>query len=383
MKKKNIALLGSTGSIGTQTVQVLLENKNLFNVELLCTNENYNLLIEQAIALKPSMVVIVNKRHYSVVKSRLSKYGIKVFSGYETMLNLLDNNKIDIVLNAIIGFAGTKASEKILKLNKTLALSNKESLVVAGKILTKLKGTIIPVDSEHSAIFQCLLGEDILKVEKLVLTASGGPFLKSSVLDLENISVKKALAHPSWNMGKKITIDSATMMNKGFEMIEAKWIFDIEPKKIEILVHPQSIIHSMVEFIDGAIKANLSYPDMKIPILYSMSYPERLEYKHKKIDFSELKTLNFEKINPILSDNIQLCYKVAEIGETAPCILNASNEVTVDNFLKNNISFIEIGKINKKILDIIPIEKIESIEHLVEVDNETRLKAQEVINNTI
>lgn len=350
--QKNIAILGSTGSIGTQTLDIIGQHPDLFKVSLLTANNNWELLASQAIKFRPSKVVIVNENFYTNLKEALKGTGIAVESGNNSLKESPALEEINIVVTALVGFSGLKPTITAIKHGKTIALANKETLVVAGEIITRLSKEhnvkILPVDSEHSAIFQCLQGEEHKNMSKILLTASGGPFRTLSKKDLENVTVEQALHHPNWNMGAKVTIDSASMMNKGLEMIEARWLFDCIPSKIEILVHPQSIVHSMVEYCDGSVKAQLGIPDMRIPIQYALSYPDRISSPQFHLDWSKARELTFEKPDFDKYSLLRLAYEAIDKGGNMPCILNAANEKAVEAFLKKKISFTQIPEIVEK-----------------------------------
>jgi len=353
-KKTNIAILGSTGSIGTQALEVIAQNKEIFQVEILTANTNAELLIKQAIEYSPNTVVIIDESKYEYVKNTLFDHDIKVYAGKDALNDVVSFSTIDTVLSAIVGFAGLESTIAAIKAGKRIALANKESLVVAGKIITELSqqynAPIIPVDSEHSAIFQCLVGEDTSAIKNIYLTASGGPFINKSLSDLSNVTLSDALNHPKWKMGRKITIDSATMMNKGLEIIEASYLYGVDVDKIDVIVHPQSIVHSFVEFVDGSILAQLSSTNMFFPISYALSYPKRLFNKDEKLDLNKIGSLEFFKPNMQKFSALRLAYKAARIGQTMPAVLNAANEVAVDSFLNEKIKFIDIVKIVDKVM---------------------------------
>ncbi len=380
---KKIAILGSTGSIGTQTLEIIEQHPNLFKAEILTAGNNYQRLIQQAIKHRPSTVVIANEAHYDPVKKALSPYGITVMAGEKSVSEIAAFNEANIVLTAMVGFAGLKPTIEAIKKHKTIALANKETLVVAGKIIMELANRyhidIIPVDSEHSAIFQCLEGEKHNKIEKLILTASGGPFRGMSYEQLKTKTKAEALKHPNWNMGAKITIDSASMMNKGLEVIEAHWLFDVPPQDIEVIIHPQSIIHSLVRFEDGSIKAQLGLPDMKLPILYALSYPNRIKSTMPRFDFADYPQLTFEKPDTSVFKNLAYAYQALEKGGNMPCILNAANEVAVDAFLNDKINFTEIFDIVEKTMHKAPYIKTPTLDDLFETDKEARRIAQSMI----
>lgn len=354
MEKRQIAILGSTGSIGTQALNVISQHRNLFEVDLLTANNNAQLLIKQAIEFEVNNVVICNPSLYKTVADSLSKYPIKVFAGINSVNELVKSSNVDIVLAAMVGFSGLEPTINAIKSSKVIALANKETLVAAGSIITKLckehNSYLIPVDSEHSAVFQCLQGEQA-QIEKILLTASGGPFLNTSIGDLQKVSLKQALTHPNWSMGAKVTIDSATMMNKGLEMIEASWLFNVPSSKIEIVVHPQSIIHSMVQFSDGSIKAQLGAPDMRVPIQYALSYPQRIDLDTKRISFPSLANLSFFAPDKQKFHAIELAYHAHNAGGNLACIMNAANELAVDLFLKEKLPFYKISELIEKTME--------------------------------
>jgi len=379
--KKRIAILGSTGSIGTQALDVIFRNPDFFETEVLTANENVELLIEQARKYSPNTVVIANEKKYQLVKDALADLPIKVFAGNKSISDVVESDSIDIVLAAMVGFSGFYPVLRALEFGKRVALANKETLVVAGsiikKMVTKRPVSIIPVDSEHSAIFQCLTGEGHNEIEKIILTASGGPFRKKSSKELTTVTLKEALAHPNWIMGSKVTIDSATMMNKGFEMIEAHWLFDVPASKIEVLVHPQSIVHSMVQFIDGSIKAQLGIPDMRFPIHYALTYPNRIKSEFPRMDFIKLNQLNFEKPDTQKFACLDFAYESLAKGGNMPCIMNAANEIAVQKFIKEKISFLKISEIIEKTMQKANFIKNPSVDDLIFSDKEAR----EIANN--
>jgi len=381
--KKRIAILGSTGSIGTQTLEVIKNNKDIFQAEILTAQNNAELLIAQALEFNPNAVVIANENHYFNVKEALKNTDIKVFAGDEAVSQIVTNQNIDIVLLALVGFAGLKPAINAIKSKKNMALANKETLVVAGQIVVdealSNKVNIYPVDSEHSAIFQCLVGEYNNPVEKIYLTASGGPFRGKNEEFLSNVTVQQALNHPNWKMGHKITIDSATLMNKGLEVIEAKWLFDIKPSQIEVIVHPQSIVHSLVQFADGSIKAQLGLPDMKLPIVYALSYPDRLPNELPRFNFNNYPILSFEKPDTSLFKCLPLAYTAIEKGGNMPCILNAANETVVNAFLNNKINFNKIPDIIDKCMSSVAFYKTTDLDILYQTHNETITFAQNLI----
>jgi len=382
--KKQITILGSTGSIGTQALQVIEQYSDKFEVYALTANNNVDLLIEQARKFHPEMVAIANPIHYEQLKKSLAELPIKVFAGEEAISQIAEIQSVDIILIAIVGYSALKPTMHAIQAGKRIALANKETLLVAGELIGQLvekyHAMILPVDSEHSAIFQCLTGEGNNDIEKIILTASGGPFRTKSFKDLQKVTSAEALKHPNWTMGTKITIDSATLMNKGFEMIEAKWLFGLEPEQIEILIHPQSIIHSMVQFTDGSVKAQLSIPDMKLPILYAFTYPERYNTNFSRIDFNIISQLTFEKPDTKRFRNLLLAYEAIHQGGNMPCILNAANEVVVDTFLKNKIGFLQMSEIIEKIMSKALFIQQPTYEDYVNTDKEVRILTYELIN---
>ena len=383
-KKRHIAILGSTGSIGTQALDVIRNNPDFFVIEILTANNNAELLIRQAIEFNPNAVVIVNETKYKQVFEALDPKGIKVFAGEKSLTQIVEFDSIDIVLTALVGYIGLKPILQAIESGKTIALANKETLVVAGELITKLaeekQVKILPVDSEHSAIFQCLVGEDHNPIQKIILTASGGPFRGKKLNDLKTVTKEKALAHPNWDMGDKITIDSATLMNKGFEVIEAKWLFGVETNQIEVVIHPQSIIHSIVQFEDGSMKAQMGLPDMRIPIQYALSFPYRLKSDFPVFSFTDYPNLTFEKPDLDTFKNLDLAYFALNKGGNTACILNAANEIAVSAFLKEKLNFLEISEIIESCMDKVPYIASPSLEDYVETDSETRIKASELVN---
>ena len=381
--KKHIAVLGSTGSIGRQALEVVRENSGFFQIEVLTANNNHTLLIEQAKIFKPNYVVIVNESKYDLVNDILSKLGIQVYCGSKALNEVVSFKDIDIVLTAIVGYAGLESTISAIKSRKNIALANKETLVVAGSLIVglckKYGVDVLPVDSEHSAIFQCLAGEEFNPIEKLILTASGGPFFGKKKADLSNVSVDDALNHPNWNMGAKISVDSATLMNKGLELIEAKWLFDVPADKIEVVVHPQSIIHSAVQFEDGSIKAQMGLPDMKIPIQYALGFPKRLKNSFRRFSFFDYPGLSFEKPDLGVFPSLNLAYSVAKQGGNSACVMNASNEVFVNAFLNNKINFLKIVDLIEFCLERITFVESPSYTDLVMTDKETRKLANTLI----
>ncbi|MBE6312739.1 MAG: 1-deoxy-D-xylulose-5-phosphate reductoisomerase [Bacteroidales bacterium] len=381
--KKQITILGSTGSIGTQTLDVIRRNPDKFEVYAITANNQDDLLIEQAKEFHPEFVVIANEAKYEKVKDALSALPMKVYTGAQAIADVASMNSADIVVTAMVGYAGLLPTINAIKAGKTIALANKETLVVAGELIQKLvqeyHSGIIPVDSEHSAIFQCLAGEEQNEIEKLIITASGGPFRTKSIEELATVSKADALKHPNWSMGAKITIDSASMMNKGFEVIEAKWLFGIDPKNIEVVVHPQSIIHSMVQFSDGAIKAQLGMPDMKVPIQYALTYPDRTASTFPRIDWRMCSRLDFEQPDVSRFRNLQLAFDAMKQAGNKPCVLNAANEIVVRAFLNDRISFLKMSDIIETMLAKTKYIPTPSLDDYIECDKETRRKTEELI----
>ena len=374
--KKKIAILGSTGSIGVQALEVISLHDDKFEVEILTANDNAELLIQQAKHYKPNAVVIVNKDLYREVFNILDPLEIKVFAGEESLNQIVESDSIDIVLVALVGFSGLMPTLKAIEAKKTIALANKESLVVAGELVTNKvienRVNLIPVDSEHSAIFQCLTGENPDAIEKVILTASGGPFRGKSMEYLATADKASALAHPNWDMGDKITIDSASLMNKGLEVIEAKWLFGLNLDQIEVIIHPQSIIHSLVQFVDGSLKAQMSLPDMRQPIQYAFSYPERIENHFPRFKFTDFPNLTFEQADIKKFRNLALAFEALEMGGNIPCILNAANEVVVDAFLQNKTGFLQMPEIIEKCMKTIDFVKEPSLDDYTLSDREAR-----------
>ena len=383
-EKKHIAILGSTGSIGTQALEVVDINPDRFVVEVLSAQNNADLLIEQAAKYTPNTVVIGNEALYNKVFNALDPLDIKVYSGENALASVVQMESLDIVLTALVGYAGLTPTIKAIEAGKHIALANKETLVVAGELITKLaqeKGVnIYPVDSEHSAIFQCLVGEFHNPIEKIILTASGGPFRGKDKQYLEGVTKAQALKHPNWDMGAKITIDSATLMNKGLEVIEAKWLFGVDFNQIDVVVHPQSIIHSMVQFEDGSIKAQLGLPDMRLPIQFALGFPERLKNDFTRFNFVDYPNLTFEQPDKDTFRNLALAFEAMQKGGNAPCVLNAANEVAVAEFLKDKISFLDIPRIVEECLNNTDIIKNPLLEDYIHTDRETRIKALELVN---
>ena len=381
--KKKIAILGSTGSIGTQALEVIEEHADKFQVEVLTANGNADLLIAQAIKFKPNVVVIADEAKYKKVEEALWEHDIKTYAGNDALAQVVEMDEIDVVLTALVGYAGLLPTINAIKAKKTIALANKETLVVAGELINKLaienKVAILPVDSEHSAIFQCLVGEFQNKIEKIYLTASGGPFRGKKRHELQHITKEQALKHPNWDMGAKITIDSATLMNKGLEVIEAKWLFNLKPEQIDVIVHPQSIVHSLVQFEDGSMKAQLGLPDMKHPIQYVLSFPQRLSSKSPRFNFMDYPELTFEKPDTETFLNLQLAFNALEKGGNMACILNAANEVAVEAFLKDKIKFLDIAEINQKCMEQVTFIAHPTYEDYLATDKQTRAFAESLI----
>ena len=382
--KKRIAIFGSTGSIGTQALEVIEAHPDLFEVEILTAHTNDKLLIEQALKFQPNAVVIVDEGKYEKVKKALGSTDIKVFGGESALDEVADFDTYDMMLAAIVGFAGLKPTLRAIENGKAVALANKETLVVAGDLVMQLavekRVPIIPVDSEHSAIFQCLIGETRNKIEKVILTASGGPFLGKKPNFLVNVKRDHALQHPNWKMGAKITIDSATLMNKGLEMIEAKWLFNLAPDQIEVIIHPQSIIHSMVQFEDGSIKAQMGLPDMKLPIQYALTFPKRVANDTPRANFKKIPVLAFEPPDIKTFRNLSLAIMALEKGGNFPCILNAANEIAVWAFLNNRIGFLDITAVIEKCLQKINYIEKPNLSDYFETDGEARNFAASLLN---
>ena len=380
---KRIAILGSTGSIGTQALDVIDKHSDLFEVEVLVANKSVELLCSQARKFQPNVVVVGNEIHYQEVKSRLADLPIKVYAGQEAIAQVVQMSTIDIVLVALVGFSGLKPTKCAIEAGKTIALANKETLVVAGEYIMglakEMNVPILPVDSEHSAIFQCLNGERHLKPSKIILTASGGPFRGWSLERLSDVTPQDALKHPNWDMGAKVTIDSASLMNKGLESIEAKWLFDIQPEQIEIVVHPQSIVHSLVEFVDGSIKAQLGMPDMRLPIQYALTFPYRFDCPVPKFDFLNYPQLTFEQPNRDVFRNLNIAFESMRRGGNVACVMNGANEVAVAEFLKGNISFLAMPDIIEETISKCSILSNPSFDDYFESDKEARRVAYEII----
>ncbi len=383
LPKKRLAILGSTGSIGRQTLEVVAANPDEFEVEVLTAQRNADVLISQARQFKPNVVVIVDEAHYTAVKEALAGEPVKVFAGAQALESVVQMDSVDLVVTALVGYAGLKPTIKAIEAGKSIALANKETLVVAGALVTRLarehRVNILPVDSEHSAIFQCLAGEIHNPVEKIILTASGGPFRGKTRAELAQVTKAQALKHPNWSMGAKITIDSATLMNKGLEVIEARWLFGTAASQIEVLVHPQSIIHSMVQFEDGSIKAQLGLPDMRLPIQYALGYPQRLMNTFPRFDFARYPALTFEKPDTETFRNLALAFEALDRGGNMPCVLNAANEVAVAEFLNDRLSFLGISEVVEQCLGKSDYVKEPALEDYVETDKMARIRAKELI----
>ncbi|MFY0254409.1 1-deoxy-D-xylulose-5-phosphate reductoisomerase [Chitinophaga sp. 30R24] len=384
MNKRKIAIFGSTGSIGIQALEVIAAHPDRFSVEVLTAQQNADLLIEQALKFKPNAVVIGNEAKYKQVKDILFDKGIKVFAGPKAMVEVASWSSIDMMLAAIMGFAGLAPTLTAIEQGTPIALANKETLVVAGDIVMatarRKNVPVIPVDSEHSAIFQCLLGEPFNKVEKVILTASGGPFLGKKPNFLINVKKDHALQHPNWSMGAKITIDSATLMNKGLEMIEARWLFGLAPENIEVVIHPQSIIHSMVQFVDGSLKAQMGLPDMKLPIQYALGYPDRLSNDFPRFSFRNYPSLTFEQPDTKTFRNLAIAIEAMHKGGNAACVMNAANEEVVNAFLKNRIGFLQMTEVIEETLGKVPFIEIPTLHDYYECDNAAREHAASLIN---
>lgn len=378
---KRIALLGSTGSIGTQALDVIAAHPDMFEAYALTANNNADLLIEQARRFLPEVVVIANDRHYDHVRQSLSDLPIKVYTGADALCQIVQDDHIDLVLAALVGFAGLRPTVSAIQAGKAIALANKETLVVAGELITRLcdehRVPLLPVDSEHSAIFQCL--EPGNRIEKILLTASGGPFRHFSAEQLRSVNKSQALSHPTWHMGAKITIDSATMMNKGFEVIEARWLFGVRPEQIQVVVHPQSIIHSMVQFEDGAVKAQLGMPDMRLPIQYAFSFPQRLPATFPRIDFTTLQALTFEQPDTARFPCLALAYEALRQGGNRPCVMNAANEIANRAFIEDRIPFTHICEIIGQAMQRIPYEGDCTLDTYLETDKEARQYAASLL----
>lgn len=382
--KKRVAVLGSTGSIGTQTLDVISKHPERFEVEVLTANNRIGKLVEQCRKYMPNTVVIGNKDKYQQLQDALSDLPIKIYAGSDAIAQVVEMSTVDIVLTAMVGFSGLQPTMNAIKAGKPIALANKETLVVAGEIITEMaaknKVPILPVDSEHSAIFQCLVGEFHNPIEKIYLTASGGPFRGRDSNFLKNVTPEQALNHPNWEMGNKITIDSASMMNKGLEVIEARWLFGLKPEQIDVIVHPQSIVHSIVQFTDGSMKSQMGLPDMRLPIQYALSYPERLKVDFPRFNFMDYPNLSFEKSDMESFRNLSIAYEAMRIGGNMPCIINAANEIVVDAFLHNKIGFLQMSDVIEKTMEKATLIKKPSFDDYFETDAEARRIAQSLVS---
>jgi 1-deoxy-D-xylulose-5-phosphate reductoisomerase len=383
--KKQIAILGSTGSIGSQALQVIEEHAGLYEVYALTANNKVELLIEQARKFQPEVVIIANEDKYTQLRDALSDLPVKVYAGMDAICQIVESQPIHIVLIAMVGYSGLKPTINAIRAGKAIALANKETLVVAGELINELaqeyRTPILPVDSEHSAVFQCLTGEIGNKIEKIILTASGGPFRNCTMEQLQTVTKDQALKHPNWNMGAKITIDSASMMNKGFEMIEAKWLFGVRPEQIEVVVHPQSVIHSMVQFEDGSIKAQMGLPDMRLPIQYAFSYPDRIYSSVERLDFTKCAGLTFEQPDTTRFRNLALAYEALCQGGNMPCIVNAANEIAVAAFLRDKISFLGMSDVIERTMAKVAFVRTPIYHDYVATDSEARQIAFEELKN--
>jgi 1-deoxy-D-xylulose-5-phosphate reductoisomerase len=381
---KNIAILGSTGSIGTQALEVIEGNAQLFKAYVLTAQNNAELLIAQCLKFAPAYAVICNTDKYNQVKDALAHTDVKVMAGHDSVNSIVTDQQIDVVLTAMVGFAGLEPTINAIKAGKDIALANKETLVVAGEIITALAKQhnvkLLPVDSEHSAIFQCLVGEELNPIEKIIITASGGPFRGKTAEFLADVTRNEALKHPNWVMGAKITIDSASLMNKGLEVIEAKWLFDLKLDQIDVVIHPQSIIHSMVQFQDGSIKAQMGLPDMKLPIQYALTYPNRIPNQFNRCDFMAYPNLTFEKPDTKTFRNLQLAYTALDKGGNAPCIINAANEIAVAGFLNNELGFLAMSDVIETCMQQMPYIVNPVLDDYLNTDKETRILAQKLVN---
>ena len=380
-KKKQLAILGSTGSIGTQALEVVATHLDLFEIEVLTAQNNAQLLIEQAVQFRPNVVVIANENLYDQVFDALDPLDIKVYAGQKAIADVVQMDNIDVVLTSMVGYSGLIPTLKAIEAGKHIALANKETLVVAGELVTALarqKGVnIYPVDSEHSAIFQCLVGEFHNPIEKIILTASGGPFRGRTRAELTHVTKAQALKHPNWTMGAKITIDSASMMNKGLEVIEAKWLFGLQAAQIEVVVHPQSIVHSMVQFTDGSIKAQMGLPDMRLPIQFALSYPDRIKSDFPRFNFMDYPALTFEQPDLLTFRNLQLAFDALDKGGNMPCVINAANEVAVAAFLRDEVGFLEMSELIETCMSRATFIQKPTLDDYVQTDAETRQKAEE------
>jgi 1-deoxy-D-xylulose-5-phosphate reductoisomerase len=382
LNKRHIAILGSTGSIGTQALDVIARHPNNFQVEVLTAGSNWKLLVEQAKKFTPNAVVISNEDHYAAVREALDSHDIKVYAGANALASVVEMETIDVVLTALVGYAGLLPTLRAIESGKAIALANKETLVVAGDLVTQKareKGVnLYPVDSEHSAIFQCLVGEFHNPIEKIILTASGGPFRGKTRAELEQVTKAQALKHPNWDMGAKITIDSASLMNKGLEVIEAKWLFGLSPEQIEVVVHPQSIIHSLVQFQDGSMKAQMGLPDMRVPIQFALSYPDRLAANFPRFNFLDYPSLTFEQPDTENFPNLGLAYEAMRRGGNSACVLNAANEIAVAEFLQENIRFLDMPKLIEATLNKVSFVAKPTLDDYIASNKEARIVAAEL-----
>lgn len=383
--KKQIAILGSTGSIGSQALQVIEEHSDLYEVYALTANNRVELLIEQARKFRPEVAIIANEDKYMRLRDALADLPIKVYAGEEAICQIVESQPIHTVLAAMVGYSGLKPTINAIRAGKFIALANKETLVVAGELINELAGKyhapIVPVDSEHSAVFQCLAGEMGNHIEKIVITASGGPFRHCTLAQLKKVTKAQALKHPNWEMGEKITVDSASMMNKGFEVIEAKWLFGVKPEQIEVVVHPQSVIHSMVQFEDGSIKAQLGVPDMRMPIQYAFSYPDRIPSSVERLDFTKCANLTFEQPDTKRFRNLALAYEAMNKGGNMPCIINAANEMAVAAFLRDEVAFLQMSDAIEQTMAKVPFITTPTYDDYVATDAEARIIASEFLEN--
>jgi 1-deoxy-D-xylulose-5-phosphate reductoisomerase len=384
LSKRKLAILGSTGSVGTQTLEVVELYPDHFSITVLTAGKNADLLIQQALKFKPSAIVVSDKSAYEKVKDALEGKGIEVYFGEEALIDVVQRDDIDIVLTAVVGAVGLKPTVAAIEAGKDIALANKETLVVAGELITNLieknNVKLLPVDSEHSAIFQCLAGEEENPIEKIILTASGGPFRGLSRNDLVSVTKVEALKHPNWSMGAKITIDSASLMNKGLEVIEAKWLFGLEADQVDVIIHRQSIVHSLVQFEDGSLKAQMGLPDMKLPIQYALTYPKRFKNDFPRFNFLDYPTLTFEQPDMEVFKNLKLAYQALEAGGNAPCVLNGANEIVVEAFLNDQVGFLEMSDIIEETLCQVKSQKTLSLEDYLQYDLESRTVARSLID---
>jgi len=383
LSKRKLAILGSTGSIGTQTLEVVEQYPDHFSITVLSAGRNADLLIQQALKFKPAAVVVCEKAAFEKVRDTLQGKGIEVLFGEDALVETVQRDDIDIVLTAVVGAVGLRPTVAAIESGKDIALANKETLVVAGELITGLvekhQVKLLPVDSEHSAIFQCLAGEEANPIEKIILTASGGPFRGKSIEDLKSVTKAQALKHPNWTMGAKITIDSASLMNKGLEVIEAKWLFGLEYDQIDVIIHPQSIIHSLVQFEDGSLKAQMGLPDMKLPIQYALTYPKRFENNFKRFNFLDYPNLTFEQPDMDVFRNLKLAFQALEAGGNAACVLNGANEIVVEAFLNDRVGFLQMSEIIEETLCQVKSQKTLSLEDYLQFDLESRTVARSLI----